>query len=162
MTTGHGASEGTTGEAAGEAVITYHAAGGVVMRDGQGDGPEILLLERPSRNEVRLPKGHIDPGETPRQTALRETAEETGFSDLEIIADLGEQMVGFHFQGQRVLRHERYYLMRLRSPQTIPRPAGDEAQFQPRWVPLDQAASLLTFEAERQRIHQSIRYLTAA
>ena len=36
----------------------YAAAGGVVV-----DGDRMLVLERPERNEVRLPKGHVEPGE---------------------------------------------------------------------------------------------------
>ena len=36
----------------------YLAAGGVVIHDGR-----MLVLDRPSRGEVRLPKGHIEGGE---------------------------------------------------------------------------------------------------
>jgi ADP-ribose pyrophosphatase YjhB (NUDIX family) len=40
-----------------------------------------MLLIRPSRDEVRLPKGHVEAGETLRAAALREVAEETGYDD---------------------------------------------------------------------------------
>ena len=50
----------------------YETGGGVVVHEGK-----VLLLDRPKRGEVRLPKGHIDPGETPEMTALRETTEES-------------------------------------------------------------------------------------
>ena len=66
--------------------VDYVAAGGVIIRDGQ-----MLLLDRPRRGEIRLPKGHVDPGETHDETALRESAEETGYADLEIVEDLGER-----------------------------------------------------------------------
>jgi 8-oxo-dGTP pyrophosphatase MutT (NUDIX family) len=143
----------------GEELVIYQAAGGVVLRGEEGAEPEILLLERPGRGEVRLPKGHIDRGETPREAALRETAEESGFGDLEVVADLGEAVVTFRHQGCWVQRHEHYYLMRLRSPQPFPRSPVDEAQFIASWVPLAQAASMLTFEPEQQRIEQARRYL---
>ncbi len=77
------------------ALKQYAAAGGVVIDDGR-----MLLLDRPLRREVRLPKGHIDPGETAAQAALRETAEESGYDDLEIMSDLGSQVVKFNFQGK--------------------------------------------------------------
>ena len=81
-------------------VVRYAAAGGVVVRP---EG-EVLLLERPSRGEVRLPKGHIDPGETPLETARREIAEEAGFRELRMLADLGWQEVRFVYEGRRYAR----------------------------------------------------------
>jgi len=64
--------------------VTYVAAGGVVIHEGQ-----VLLLDRPGRGEVRLPKGHVEPGEEPAEAALREVREEAGYADLAILADLG-------------------------------------------------------------------------
>lgn len=55
-----------------------------------GNKIEILLLEwlnSKSQVELVIPKGHMEDGETASQTALRETAEETGLleQDFEII-----------------------------------------------------------------------------
>ncbi|HHY55009.1 MAG TPA: NUDIX domain-containing protein [Chloroflexi bacterium] len=129
----------------------YASAGGVVIDDGR-----MLLLNRPQRREVRLPKGHIDPGETAEQTALRETAEESGYADLEILEDLGSQVVKFNFQGDDFIRTERYFLMRLVSPRVIARNRKDEAQFIPIWLPLAEAVQRLTFEAEQQFARRAI------
>jgi len=41
---------------------------------------EVLLVHRGDRADVSLPKGKVDPGETPPQTAVRELKEETGLS----------------------------------------------------------------------------------
>ena len=131
--------------------IYYETGGGVVIVDDQ-----VLLLDRPTRAEVRLPKGHIDPGETSDITALRETQEESGYVDLEIIDDLGCELVDFEKNGDQVTRAEYYYLMTLKSQKQIRRSEVDEAQFRPIWVAFDQAMTLLTFPAERQVLEKAI------
>jgi 8-oxo-dGTP diphosphatase len=55
------------------------AAGAVCWRVVKGEVC-ILLVHRDERADVSLPKGKVDPGETPPQTAVREIEEETGLS----------------------------------------------------------------------------------
>ena len=64
-------------------------AGAVVFRD---DGTQALFLVVSSSDGLNwvLPKGHIDPGETPDTTALRELQEEAGVAG-EIVAPLSVQ-----------------------------------------------------------------------
>lgn len=131
--------------------VTYVAAGGVVAHDGR-----MLLLNRPSRGEVRLPKGHVEEGETRAEAALRETIEETGFAELAIVADLGEQVVEFDYQGKHYRRTEHYFLMRKLGDGQEPRPPHDEVDFQPDWVALDEAPGRLTFTAEQDVAHRAI------
>lgn len=61
------------------------SAGAVVV---QRRGPELyyLLIKHQKGQHWGLPKGHIDPGETREQTALREIQEETGLH-VELIPD---------------------------------------------------------------------------
>lgn len=129
----------------------YQTAGGVVIHQQQ-----ILLLARPSRQEMRLPKGRIDPGETPTMTAIRETTEESGYSDLWILADLGNQVVKFVYGGQSYIRTEFYFLMGLQSHTQIERPLQDQVQFQVVWLPLEQAVAALTFDAEKKMARKAI------
>jgi 8-oxo-dGTP pyrophosphatase MutT (NUDIX family) len=131
-------------------LVRYRAAGGVVV-----DGDHVLVLRRPERGEVRLPKGHIDPGETPRAAALREVSEESGYADLEIVADLGTQTVEFDRDGRHYIRDEHYFLMHLRSERRLVRNHHDEHQFTPGWVSWDEALTLLTFEAEREWVRRA-------
>ena len=123
----------------------YAAAGGVVV-----DGERMLVLDRPIRREVRLPKGHVEPGEDVAQTALRETQEESGYADLEIAADLGMITVEFDFAGDHVIRTEHYFLMDLHSQRRIKQPAKDALQFQPLWLAFDDAVARLTFASEQE------------
>ena len=139
-----------------EKVIQYQAAGGVVL-----DADErVLLIERivDGQHEIRLPKGHIDPGETPEAAALREVCEETGYCDLEVQIDLGWQTTTFLLGNKQVEREERYYVMRLASDRLWPPNFSSkrEALFHNLWVDsLDAAATLLTFEAEKSVAHRA-------
>jgi len=127
----------------------YAAAGCVVARDER-----VLVLDRRSRGEVRLPKGHVEPGEPAQETALRETEEESGYGGLQVEADLGAQLVRFQRKkGGRVARMERYFLATPTDPGA--QPGEGEAQFDPRWLTWDEAEAVLTFEAEREWVRRA-------
>jgi 8-oxo-dGTP pyrophosphatase MutT (NUDIX family) len=98
------------------------------------------------RPEVRLPKGHIEPGESRQQTALREVCEESGLPELEILADLGHRTVEFDWQGKHYVRDESYFLMATSSNAESQDP---EKQFERLWLTWESALARLTFEAER-------------
>ncbi len=129
----------------------YRSAGGVVVHEDK-----VMLLDRPSRNEVRLPKGHIEDGESPDVAALRETAEEAGYDDLEIVADLGAQVVEFDYKGHHYIRNEHYFLMRLRSERQCERNPKDAAQFTVRWASVGSVLEELTYQAEQDAVRRAL------
>jgi 8-oxo-dGTP pyrophosphatase MutT (NUDIX family) len=131
-------------------VVRYTAAGGVVVHDDR-----VLVLRRPGRGEVRLPKGHVEPGEDVQAAALRETREESGYTDLVLGADLGTQVIEFERRGRPVARTERYFLMTLAGD--LDSPSGGEEQFEPAWLAWDGALAALTFEAEREWVRRARR-----
>jgi 8-oxo-dGTP pyrophosphatase MutT (NUDIX family) len=130
----------------------YQAAGGVVIHEDR-----MLLLDRPSRGETRLPKGHIEPQETAEEAAVREVAEESGYCDLEILADLGNQVVEFDFEGAHYVRDEHYFLVTLLSDQQTPRNKKDTDQFHVTWIPVKQAVQMLTYAAEQEVAHRAVQ-----
>jgi 8-oxo-dGTP pyrophosphatase MutT (NUDIX family) len=132
--------------------ISYTASGGVLTN---AEGTHVLLLIRPERDEVRLPKGHVEPEETLADAALREVAEEAGYDDIEVIADLGEQLVAFPLDGKVIRRIEHYFLLRTRTLHQTDRPQPDDQQFFTIWVPWDEAPTHLTFEAEQVWIRRA-------
>lgn len=133
----------------------YTSAGGVVV---SSSGERVLVLLRPKRlgpsalPEVRLPKGHIEPGESPSQAAIREVREEAGLDGLTVLASLGQQTVEFDWKGYHYIRDESYFLLGV-SPDTQ---AGEtEAQFERLWLPWDEALAQLTFEAEKEWVRRA-------
>ena len=139
----------------GKDFVSYQAAGGVVLTE---DRSAVLVLVRSSGDEVRLPKGHVEPGESVVATALREVREESGYDDLKIIAPLGQQLVSFSVGSRAIRRTESYFLMQLCPRLQVTCQPG-EAQFSPRWVTWEEALTQLTFEAEREWIRRARTYL---
>jgi 8-oxo-dGTP pyrophosphatase MutT (NUDIX family) len=131
-------------------VREYEAAGGVVVHEGQ-----VLLLWRPARDEIRLPKGHVEPGESCQEAALRETREEGGVAHPRLVADLGRLQVEFDHSGSHWVRQEAYFLMTLDDAEPFPRGAEDAAEFTPFWVALADAETLLTFPTEREFLRRA-------
>jgi 8-oxo-dGTP pyrophosphatase MutT (NUDIX family) len=64
------------------------AAGGVLARESS-TGREFLVIHRRRYDDWCLPKGKLQPGETPEQAAVREVREETGYH-VELGEFLGE------------------------------------------------------------------------
>ena len=121
------------------------AAGVVVVRDGT-DGPQVLLL-RAYRN-WDLPKGRLEPGETPFEGAVREVREETGLGDLEFV--WGERSLDTEpYAGGKVVR---FYVARSTgSSVTLPinPELGRAEHHEFRWLPFAGALELTVPRLQR-------------
>jgi 8-oxo-dGTP pyrophosphatase MutT (NUDIX family) len=70
-------------------------SGGIVFR--RTDRGELqLLLIKDAKNRWTIPKGHVEPGEEPKETAEREIREETGLKDMKVMNWLGK--VNFRYR----------------------------------------------------------------
>jgi 8-oxo-dGTP pyrophosphatase MutT (NUDIX family) len=129
------------------------SAGGVVVRRGP-DGPEVLLASRRTRRGELvwgLPKGLVEPGEDPEQTALREVEEETGYR-AEVREPLGEVSYWFVWQGTRIRKNVHFYLMDDAGEEPGER---DREMEEVRWFPLDRAADVAGFSSEKDILRKA-------
>lgn len=77
-------------------VVREPTAGGVIYRYNSKNKLEILLIQD-AKNRWTIPKGHIEEGETAKQTAEREIREETGLQEMKVLDWLGK----IHFRYRR-------------------------------------------------------------
>ncbi len=97
-----------------------------------------------------LPKGLIDVGEGPAETALREGYEETGVR-ARLETKVGDVRYVYSWQGERVFKIVSFYLARAVSGRIGEIPAGMELEVaEARWLPLADAGRLLTYRGERE------------
>jgi 8-oxo-dGTP pyrophosphatase MutT (NUDIX family) len=112
-------------------------AGGVVYRES-AHGPEYLIVRaRRDPHAWVLPKGHIEPGESPEQAAVREVEEEAGCRAA-VVTALGPLVFG--------TVRTRVYLMRFE--REVPR-EEDRELF---WGPVAEASRRLTYPDTRQLV----------
>lgn len=79
-------------------VVREPTAGGIVFRPSRDKKDIEILLIQDSKGRWTIPKGHIEPGENAKQTAVREIGEESGLYHIEVLMWLGN----IHFQYRRV------------------------------------------------------------
>jgi ADP-ribose pyrophosphatase YjhB (NUDIX family) len=72
-------------------VVREPTAGGIVFRYSKDNKSQVeILLIQDSKGRWTIPKGHIEEGESARQTAEREIREETGLQTMQVGAWLGK------------------------------------------------------------------------
>jgi 8-oxo-dGTP diphosphatase len=150
---------GKTSKAGGKAARSSpreFSAGGVVVRDRS----EVVVIV-PTRRAadgsrvLALPKGHVDPGETPIEAAEREVREETGIV-ARPVTELGETRYWYRRDGRTIPKSVTFYLFKYVDGDVSDH--DDEVE-EARWLPLERARRELTHAAEREMVDRALAYL---
>ncbi len=82
-------------------VVRETTSGGVIFRrDPKTQAIQILLI-KDAKHRWTIPKGHVEPGEEPKETAEREIREETGLQQMKVYSWLGK--VNFRYRRNHTL-----------------------------------------------------------
>ena len=128
------------------------AAGAVLLSES---GEETLLLHQRDEDRWCFPKGHVDPGESLPDAALREIREETGLSEVRLGGEVDE--VSYRFYQPATQRNVQktvvYFLAFTGERSARPEKIFDRAE----WLDLPTARDRVKFPADRRVIDAVIR-----
>jgi 8-oxo-dGTP pyrophosphatase MutT (NUDIX family) len=137
------------------------SAGLVLIRRMQGRS--WLAAVRPQgkpEGTWALPKGLVDSGESPGETALREGFEETGIRGR-LDSKLGDVRYVYTWQGERVFKVVSFFLAHATGGRIGELPPGMEREVaEARWLPLSDAPRLLAYKGEREMAERALVKLT--
>ena len=126
------------------------SAGGVLVRSIRGRLHFAAIRPQGKTDVWALPKGRIDPGESPAETAVREVREETGV-DGRLVEKLGDIRYVYVWKGEKIFKVVSFFLLRASRGRIG---AIDESMrievAEARWLPLDEAPRLLAYGGERE------------
>jgi 8-oxo-dGTP pyrophosphatase MutT (NUDIX family) len=130
------------------------SAGGVAFR-WQDSKLEVAIVSVKPKLRWQLPKGIVDPGESPPITAVREVKEEAGIeTDLIKLIETIEYWYRSVKNGKPVRFHKfvHFYLLEYKSGDVS---NHDHEVEESRWVSVEEALQMLDFNSEREVVEKA-------
>jgi len=119
------------------------------------DRRKFLLLNYPSKHWDFV-KGKMEKGETPHETAIRETKEETGISDVEFIDGFEEEIeYNFYAENQEIHKKVIFFLGKTNTIEITL--SHEHLDFI--WLEFDNALNKTTYENAKNLLKKSKAFL---
>lgn len=131
------------------------SCGAIVFRKN-GSSYDIVLLRHKFGGHWSFPKGHVELGENEFRTATREVKEETGIF-IRILGGFRESVE--YYPKPDVKKQVVYFLGKAINEDLVPQ---EEEVSEVRWVPIEQAADMVTFANDKRLIRLARRRLGVA
>jgi 8-oxo-dGTP pyrophosphatase MutT (NUDIX family) len=131
-------------------------------REASNSGKGAKGDKKRQKQVLALPKGLVDPGEKPEQTAVREVREETGIRGVRLakLTDIKYVYVRTWGDNQRVFKIVSFYLLRYESGEIDEiKPEMRIEVKQALWIPLEGAERKLAYRGERDVVRLAQKYL---
>ncbi len=133
------------------------SCGAIVFRQDRKTGRMFVLMIRHKHGGHRsFPKGHVEAGETERETAIREVEEETAVR-IRITSDFSEKV---YYSPMPGVRKEVVYFMSITDQKATRARDGEIADVE--WVALENAERSLTHENDKIVLRAATKVLQAS
>ncbi len=137
-------------------MLEEFSAGIVVYRESKPY--QFLLLHYPA-GHWDFPKGHVEEGESMRQTALRELEEETGIGKDEIILeDDFKETIDYLYRKRGELSHKKVIFFLGKTEKEDIRISEEHQGY--KWLSYEKARERVTFRNPRDLLEKSKEYLS--
>lgn len=125
-------------------VVRETTSGGIVFRHAKDTGKIEILLIKDAKNRWTIPKGHVEPGEEPRQTAAREIQEETGLAEMKVYSWLGK--VAFRYRRTHTLVLMTMHIYLVEGKGDTDNLKGEDWLTDMRWLSSDEAIDKIAYD----------------
>ncbi|MCF7889973.1 NUDIX domain-containing protein [Candidatus Bipolaricaulota bacterium] len=129
------------------------SAGIITSRRDPEGYRDYLLLKHANGGHWSFPKGHVEEGEEPKETALRELGEETDLAVREFVSEFSlETSYTFERAGRKVFKTVIYFLGVV-SPESQVELSQEHLDYS--WLPYGEAQSKLTYEDDKDLLDRA-------
>jgi len=136
-------------------MIPIESSAGAVIFLKKNDTYHFLLLHY-DEGHWDLVKGHIEEGETLKETVIREAKEETGIDDLKFIPGFQEKTeYYFQLKGKRTFKTNKLFLAETKKEEI--NLSSEHTSFA--WLSYHQALEKVTFENTKKVLKKAMKFL---
>ena len=125
-------------------VVRETTSGGIVFRRNDVSNQVEILLIQDAKNRWTIPKGHVEEGEEPKQTAEREIREETGLQDMKVYNWLGK--VNFRYRRTHTLVLMTMHIYLVKGLADTNQLEGEDWLTDIKWFPALEAVDKIAYE----------------
>ncbi len=128
------------------------SCGGIVYRKYHGN-TEILLIKHINSGHWSFPKGHMEPGESETDTAVREIKEETG---VDVLIDPTFRELVTYSPKKDTVKMVVYFIARAKNVSLVPQMSEISDV---KWVEISLAYDMLAYENDRCIVNKAKKFI---
>jgi 8-oxo-dGTP pyrophosphatase MutT (NUDIX family) len=126
---------------------------GALVYRWHNDRTQLLIIRHKLGGHWSFPKGHVELGETERQTAMREVKEETGVS-IQILEGYRQQV---NYSPRPGVSKDVVYFIGYAADSRTVRQVEEVSEL--RWIDFDRAGDFLTYENDKNLLSRAADYM---